>query len=103
MEWHINPFEREYFAKGKDPFQGNQAIPTLIFRKYRKQFNRKFPRLKIIKEEKMDFIIYPLSGGFHNPSLCPILFYPALVIMEELLCRFKSYLAFRLFVVLEKT
>ncbi|MBW1765281.1 MAG: class I SAM-dependent methyltransferase [Deltaproteobacteria bacterium] len=83
--------------------QGNQAIPTLIFERDRQQFVRTFPRLKIIRYERMDFVIYPLSGGFHNPSFCPLFLYNILEYLEKLLNPLNRFLAFRLFVVLEKT
>ena len=102
MVWHVDPFNMAGSGKSKNPFYGNQAIPTLIFEKYREQFIRDFPRLKIIKEERMDFFIYPLSGGFHNPSLCPLFLWNGLKFFERLLQPINRYVAFRLFVVLEK-
>jgi SAM-dependent methyltransferase len=102
MVWHINPFKRGYLERKKNPFQGNQAIPTLIFKKYREQFIKNFPRLDIIGEERMDFVIYPLSGGFHNPSLCPLFLYPVLECLEKSLRPLNRFVAFRLFVVIEK-
>jgi SAM-dependent methyltransferase len=81
----------------------NQAIPSLIFQQYNKQFVDQFPHLNIIKKEKTDFIIYPLSGGFHHPNLCPIILFTVFDYMEKLLRPLNRLLAFRLFVVLEKT
>jgi hypothetical protein len=88
--------------KRKNRFHGNQAIPTLIFERYRQRFVKNFPGLKIIKNERMDCMIYPLSGGFHNPSLCPLFLYSTLEYLEMILRPLKRFLAFRLFVVLEK-
>ena len=102
MVWHVDPFKKRGPWKGKDPLYGNQAIPTLIFEKYRKQFIKNFPRLEIIKEKRMDFIVYPLSGGFHNPSLSPPFMWDALDYFERLLSPLDRYLAFRLFVVIER-
>lgn len=102
MDWHIMPFEMIFQEGKKEPFHGNQAIPTLIFEKYRKEFMRRFPKLEIIKEEKMDSILYPLSGGFHNPSLCPMGLYGFFKYLEKLLLPLNRILAFRLFVILEK-
>ena len=67
-----------------------------------KQFIKNFPRLEIIKEKRMDFIVYPLSGGFHNPSLSPPFMWDALDYFERLLSPLDRYLAFRLFVVIER-
>ncbi|MFO7554967.1 MAG: class I SAM-dependent methyltransferase [Desulfobacterales bacterium] len=103
LVWNINPFEKGCLGANKNQLHGNQAIPTLIFEKYKHRFAEYFPRLKIIKKERMDFIIYPLSGGFHNPSLCPISLYPTFTFTEKLLHPLNRLLAFRMFVALEKT
>lgn len=103
MDWNADPFKKECLKKKKTHLHGNQAIPTLIFEKYKTRFEKDFPALKTIKKERMDFIIYPLSGGFHNSSLCPLFLYPALEYLEKILHPLNRFLSFRLFVVLEKT
>ncbi len=97
-----NPLGNSH-AEGRDPFEGNQALPCLIFEDYREDFLKRFPGLKIIREERMDFLIYPLSGGFHHPSLCPISLYRLLERMEHALLPLGPYLAFRVLLVLEKS
>lgn len=99
---NIDPFKTECSGKTKNHMHGNQAIPTLIFERNRQRFVSAFPHLKIIRDERMDFVIYPLSGGFHNPSFCPLFLYPDLEYLEKLLRPLNRFLAFRLFVVLEK-
>jgi hypothetical protein len=101
--WNINPFKKGCLDKNRNRFDGNQAIPTLIFERYKHWFAKEFPGLKFIKKERTDFIIYPLSGGFHNPSLCPLFLYSTLVYLERILKPLNRFLAFRLFMVLEKT
>jgi SAM-dependent methyltransferase len=103
MNWNIDPFEKGCSDRDKKHFQGNQAIPTLIFDKFKDRFIKDFPGLKCIQKEIMDFLIYPLSGGFHNPSLCPLFLYPPLEYLEKILYPLNRFLSFRLFVVLEKT
>ena len=102
MVCNIDPFKKNSLDKNKNRFHGNQAIPTLVFERYRQRFVKNFPDLKIIKNERMDCMIYPLSGGFHNPSLCPLFLYSTLEYLEMILRPLKRFLAFRLFVVLEK-
>jgi SAM-dependent methyltransferase len=102
MSWYIDPFDPVGWSKEKKPFHGNQAIPTLIFKKYKHLFDDKFPCLKIIRKEPMDPVIYPLSGGFHYSSLCPQFLCGVLECIEELLRPMNRFLGFRLFVVLEK-
>ena len=103
MTGKIDPFKPSKLKSDKHHFQGNQAIPTLMFEKDKKKFMKTFPHLTIIKEERIDFLLYPLSGGFHYPSFCPAGLYPVLEYLEKLLNPFNRLLAFRLFVVLEKT
>ena len=86
----------------RDPFQGNQAIPTLIFKQHRKTFVEQHPRLRILREEKTDFLMYPLSGGFHHRSLCPLPLEGFLERCERFLQPLNSCLAFRVLLVLEK-
>lgn len=102
MDWNIDPFEKGWLEKDKNRFQDNQAIPSLIFERYKHRFAENFPGLKIIKKERTDFIIYPLSGGFHNPSLCPLILYSTFMYLEKILNPLNRFLAFRLFLVLKK-
>src|SRR5262249_20166560 len=55
----------------RDSFDANQAIPTLMFDRYRDRFASEFPELKLIKFERFSFFAYPLSGGFRSWSLIP--------------------------------
>lgn len=101
LELNGNPLRYGYEGR-RDPFRGNQAVPSLIFGQYRKDFLRKYPNLRIVKEEKTDFVTYPLSGGFHHTSLFPCSLYHVLESIEKCLLPLGSYLAFRMFLVLEK-
>ena len=101
MKWNTDPF-LDQSSEGKEPFEGNQAIPTLLFEKYREKLFMLFSRLNVICEQKLDSLIYPLSGGFHQPSLCPLFLWRFLEGLERLLNPLGSFLAFRLFIVLEK-
>jgi SAM-dependent methyltransferase len=101
MRWNTDPFHDRSWER-KEPFEGNQAIPTLMFRKRREKFMEAFPRLRIIHEQTMDISLYPLSGGFHQRSLCPLSLWGALERLERLLNPMSRFLAFRLFIVLEK-
>jgi SAM-dependent methyltransferase len=102
MAWKVNPFEISEHNDRKDPLHGNQAIPTLIFEKHRERFIGSFPHLRIVREERMDSLMYPLSGGFHNRSLCPHFLWKVVGHAEDMLRPLNRYLGFRLFVVLEK-
>jgi SAM-dependent methyltransferase len=102
LKWNVDPFKTALPRREKSPFDGNQAIATLIFEKHINRFLAYFSDLEIILKEQTDFIIYPLSGGFHHPSLCPQFLYPFFECLEKILQPLNRYLAFRLFVVLVK-
>lgn len=102
LRWNVNPLDPEGPDGTRDPFQGNQALPTVLFGRFRKEFSDKYPQLRVLREEMMDFLTYPLSGGFHHRSLCPGIFKGALDRIERYLRPLSASLAFRLFLVLEK-
>ena len=87
----------------RNPYSANQAIPTLLFLRERERFEKTYPDLKIIKVELMSLIVYPLSGGFRRWSLIPhSLVEPLLRIERSCESILGRFMAFRLFVVLER-
>ena len=102
MKWNTDPF-LEQSSQRKEPFEGNQAIPTLIFRKQKRKFLQTFPRFKILREETIDIFLYPLSGGFQHRSLCPKSLWKGLESAENLFKPLRSFMAFRMFTVIEKS
>ncbi|MEO6693952.1 MAG: class I SAM-dependent methyltransferase [Ignavibacteria bacterium] len=108
-KFHPEPFlfDADYFSKkdlqNKDPWDSNQAIPYLIFFKNENKFLENFgDKFRILKKEKLSFIMYPASGGFENKQMIPNLLIPAFKILEKLLIPLRSLIAFRCFVVLER-
>ena len=55
----------------RDPYDFNQAIPTLVATRDRERFHRLFPTLKIGRIDWFSLMVYPLSGGFKTWSLSP--------------------------------
>ena len=53
----------------RDPYDSNQAIPTLLVTKYRRKQQRVLPGLNLRNVEWFSFFAYPLSGGFKSWSL----------------------------------
>jgi SAM-dependent methyltransferase len=58
----------DLFATGapdpdRDPYDANQAIPTLLVRN-RERFHQLVPSLRIVDIAWFSFAVYPLSGGF---------------------------------------
>jgi SAM-dependent methyltransferase len=53
----------------RDPYDSNQAIPTLIATRDRDRFHRLCPALRIARVQWFSLAAYPLSGGFQPWSL----------------------------------
>ncbi|RJR26839.1 class I SAM-dependent methyltransferase [candidate division WWE3 bacterium] len=87
----------------KDPWEGNQAIPYLIFCKNGSKFEDDFGGAYIIR--KKDFVttlVYPVSGGF---SFGPLLSGNLVSTVEKfnrITAKFPGLFAFRIYIVLEK-
>jgi SAM-dependent methyltransferase len=88
----------------RDPYDSNQALPTLIATRNRQQFLRLFPGLRISRINWFSFVVYPLSGGFKPWSLIPAGLASRLLgierAIEPVLGR---WLAFRMVLVVEKS
>ena len=89
--------------RGKDPYESNQAIPTLLFKKYFHVLGESAISLNILENHWLSLFSYPLSGGFKAWSLIPDSWVdPLLKIEEKLLPRLGRIMAFRLMIVLKK-
>jgi SAM-dependent methyltransferase len=53
----------------RDPYESNQAIPTLLVTRDRDRFHRIFPTLRMASVQWLSLAAYPLSGGFQPWSL----------------------------------
>jgi SAM-dependent methyltransferase len=127
MEPYISPASRVIFAvghpepvvpsavvfgegPGKDPspvrgegaFASNQATPTLLFYRDLRQFEQRFPHLRVLQRLRRSLFVYPLSGGFSGPKLLPRFLEPAGWGMEKLLRPLAGLMACRLLVVVER-
>lgn len=86
----------------KQPWDANLAIPTLLFWRRLDAFRARFPSLTVVRRERFDFLLYPLSGGFEQRPLIPRRLASAVRVCERLLTPLAWLLAFRCLVVLEK-
>ena len=86
----------------RNPYDSNQALPTLIATKYRNQFHRLIPDLQIIETSWFSFFAYPLSGGFKRWSLMPRWLAPPILRWEKALESVGAFFAFRLLITIEK-
>jgi len=87
----------------KDPFDSNQAIPTVLFGRRRAAFEREFPSLSLRSLEHLAGPSYAASGGFGRRPLLPLAAWNALYGIERRLppSLFKL-IGFRLLAVLER-
>lgn len=87
----------------RDPFDANQAIPTLMFGRHEKNFASIFPEFSVAHKQWLSLFAYPLSGGFKPWSLIPhALVQPVLKLEDKLAPLLGPLMGFRLLVVLEK-
>jgi SAM-dependent methyltransferase len=87
----------------KDPYDSNQAIPTILFKRDPQLFLAAVKGFKINSSDWLSLFAYPLSGGFKSWSLLPCKWVPTILKIEERLLPFLgNFMAFRLMVVLEK-
>jgi SAM-dependent methyltransferase len=87
----------------RDPYESNQAIPTLLATRDRERFHQRFPNLRIVRAEWFSFVAYPLSGGFKSWCLVPAGMVGRLLAIERRLEGALGRLAaFRMMLVIEK-
>lgn len=53
----------------RNPYESNQAIPTLIATRHRERFHTLMPGLRVADVKWFSLAVYPLSGGFKSWSL----------------------------------
>jgi SAM-dependent methyltransferase len=88
----------------RDPYDSNQAIPTLIATRDRERFLRLCPTFRINRVDWFSFLAYPLSGGFKPWTLVPAGLARGLLGIERALePALGRWMAFRMMLVVEKT
>ncbi len=90
--------------KEKKAFEGNQAIPYLLFgSRNSKTTLGLLPHLKVLKIEPFCLFAYLLSLGFKSSCLLPEVLYPLVSAVERItLPLWRSFAALRALIVLEK-
>jgi SAM-dependent methyltransferase len=105
VDMSAEPFAEGVKQSGDDPFDSNQAIPTLLFgnKAACAQVEQVVPNLRVVSSDWLSLVAYPLSGGFKPWCMWPAaLVTPTLKIEQALLPVLGSTLGFRLMTVLEK-
>ncbi len=87
-----------------NPWDSNQAIPTLLFRRDARKLAATMPGLRLLRADWLSLFAYPLSGGFKAWSLLPgFAATPLLRLEDRLMPALGPLMAFRLLTVLERT
>ena len=71
VDMSVDPLQVGAVSADKNPWDSNQAVPTLLVDRYRNAVAREVPELKLISLDWFSFLAYPLSGGFREWSLLP--------------------------------
>jgi SAM-dependent methyltransferase len=105
VDMTVDPFAPVAINPARDPFDANQAIPTLLFApsEARRRVEIAIPSLRVVSVRWLSLFAYPLSGGFQSWSLMPAaLLRPTLWLEEKLPEAIRKQIAFRMMVVLER-
>jgi len=97
----MDAFEEDLEVE-RTPLESNQARATLVFYRHCDEFRRRWPQLRVVRQERFAFVAYPLSGGFTRRPLVPSALGRSLGRLERLLSPLSRLLAFRCLVVLER-
>ena len=105
VDMGADPFAPVAIDPDRDPFDANQAIPSLLFTSAaaRSRLEALVPSLRVTRVGWLSLFAYPLSGGFQNWSLMPAaLVRPMLAIEEKIPEIIRRQIAFRMMVVLDR-
>lgn len=105
VDMSADPMAEGPIDPARDPYDANQAIPTLLFGSGRRRaaFERRFPDLRVATVERLALVAYPLSGGFRPWSLVPAALVGPILALDGALAPLLGRLCgFRLLIVLEK-
>jgi hypothetical protein len=100
-----DPFADIGINPDRDPFDANQAVPTLLFAKpaARRRIEQAIPSLRVSSVNWLSLWAYPLSGGFQNWSLIPAVLVDTVLILERKIPQVvQRQIGFRMRVVLER-
>jgi SAM-dependent methyltransferase len=103
VDMAADPLGEGAITPGRDPFDSNQAIPTLLAGRDRERLAAALPALRLTDLERFSFLAYPLSGGFRPWSLVPAALTKPLLDLEwAMRGAFGRLAAFRMLAVYER-
>jgi SAM-dependent methyltransferase len=103
LQLSVDPLAPAAVLEGRDPFDSNQAIPSLLFGRHAARFAEEFPELRLVRLEWLSGPSYPASGGFSRRPLLPAAIWSALHRLEARLpLPLFRWIGFRLLAVVER-
>lgn len=105
VDMRADPFADVKIDPKRDPFDANQAIPTLLFAtaSARRRLEQTIPSMRVRSVKWLSVLAYPMSGGFQPWSLVPaVLVHPMLALEERIPEIIRRHVGFRMMVVLER-
>jgi SAM-dependent methyltransferase len=105
VQMNVDPFGPVSINPDRDPFDANQAIPTLLFATAaaRAGVERRIPALRVKSVQWLSLFAYPMSGGFQKWSLMPAALVKPMLALEERIPEWvRRQIAFRMIVVIER-
>ncbi|OSI69428.1 class I SAM-dependent methyltransferase [Bradyrhizobium canariense] len=105
VDMNADPFASVAINPDRDPFDANQAIPTLLFATApaRRRVEETIPSLRVRSVDWHSLFAYPMSGGFQKWSLIPAALVSPTLAFENLVpAILRKHLAFRMMVIVER-
>jgi SAM-dependent methyltransferase len=105
VDMGADPFAPVTINPDRDPFDANQAIPTLLFATPAacRQVEKVVPSFRVRRVKWLSLFAYPMSGGLRRWSLIPAALVRSMLALEEKVPEMvRRQLAFRMMVVLER-
>ena len=100
--FHFDP-KQPFGRSKKDPKDGNQAIPTVLFGSAWAEISKNAPKLKLVSKRRCSLFAYPLTGGLRSNGIIPLWFLKMILSFEKKIEQFLGGIfAFRAIIVLEK-
>jgi SAM-dependent methyltransferase len=105
VDMDVDPFADVAINPARDPFDANQAIPTLLFTTSAacRRVEKAIPALRVRTVKWLSLFAYPMSGGFQKWSLIPAaMVAPMLKFEAKIPATIRKFIAFRMIIVLER-
>jgi SAM-dependent methyltransferase len=71
VDMTVDPLTDGPISPDRDPYESNQAIPTLLVGRDHERLAKAVPGMALLRTDWFSFLAYPLSGGFQPWSAVP--------------------------------